>query len=263
MNSAYHSPPGGAITTQYARLTPGLAGCKPGAHCNRCRAKMMCGYVARPGNLHGIRPINPVRQGLYTLPFFSGLPLPTLPNVPQPGNPRGLGAHRMLMGRVRRRRIRGLGQTTAGVPAGTILQYTASLGDINWAFGTVTSIAQLIALMQEALVAGNWNVSILSSQDTSGFLSVGMALTVQAGGGGFAQAADVKSILDGVLDNLNYPPASSSISVVQTAGAAGVLPAAVTTTTPATTSTVTSWLSANWTYLALGAAGVWIVREFV
>jgi len=262
MQSAYHAPPGGAITASYARLSTGLSGvgvCGPGPHCSQCRARKMCG--ARMRGLGGVRPNVAVQRGLYTLPYYSSVPLPTLPQVPQPGNPRGLGAHRMLMGPVRRRHMRGLGQAAAGIPAGTVLQYTFSLGVLNWMSGTVTSISQLVALIQQYLSTGNWNVSVLNSQDTSGFLSVGGVITVQTGGGGFAQAADVKSILDGALTDLNYPPSSSSISVIQTAGAPGVLPSTATTT--ATTSTVGSWLSANWPYLALGAAGVYIVKDFI
>ena len=198
------------------------------------------------------RPNNAVNRGMYRLPFYSAIPLPTLPNVAQ--------AMSGLSGPHRRRRMRGLGD--AGIPPGTVLQYTFSEGLLNWASGTVTSIAALIALVQQALTQGNLNLSVLNSQDTSGFLSVGGTITVQAGGGGFAQAADVKSILDGVLTNLNYPPASSSISVIQTGGAPGVLPATTPTTSP-TTSTVSGWISANWVYLAVGAAGVYIAKDLL
>lgn len=206
------------------------------------------------------RPNNAVNRGMYQLPYYSAIPLPTLPNVAQAHQLAGVPHRRRRMrGSPRTFSMNGLGQTAA-VPPGTVLQYTFSEGLLNWASGTVTSIAALIALVQQALTQGNLNLSVLNSQDTSGLFSVGGVITVQAGGGGFAQAADVKSILDGVLTNLNYPPASSSISVIQTAGAPGVLPNAAPTPT---TSTVTSWLSANWPYLALGAAGVYIAKDFI
>jgi hypothetical protein len=211
----------------------------------------------RPALAGPSRPNNAVNRGMYRLPFYSAIPLPTLPNVPQAMS--GLGA-RPGVGSTwipRRKKMRGLGD--AGIPPGTVLQYTFTEGDLNWMGGTVSSVSALIALVQQGIASQN--LSVLSSQDTSGFLSVSGTITVQAGGGGFAQAADVKSILDGVLTNLNYPPASSSISVIQTGGAPGVIPTPPPPPPPG--QTFSAWMSANWPYLAGGGVALYLLKDLI
>jgi len=214
------------------------------------RTLYMRGYASPV--VSGTRPNTAVERGFYALPYISALPMPQLPQIRQPGRPTLRGPTR--------RGFRGLGQTQNFLAAGTVLTYTAQViptGAFTWTGSGV--IANIQGDLQST-----WNISVVGSNapGISSLVASGpvqITITVQLGTA-YGQAADVKSIIDGEIENNGGATlVSSSISVSGTAspGNVGVTPP------PQPPPDVTDWLSQNWPLLALGAAGLLVAGPIV
>jgi len=229
------------------------------------RALYMRGY-ASPA-VSGTRPNTAVERGFYALPYISALPMPQLPQIRQPGRPTLRGPSR--------RRLRGLGQTS-GVPAGTVLVYSAQVGFV-FETPSITSLVQQIAPLLSAE-----NINIISQTGpgaVSGVLSPSaqaITLTVQVTGG-FSQPSDIQSLIDSAIASVANGPIGSSIQATQApvpVGSPGtpsyvpytpyVPPSNVgVTPPPQPPPDITDWLSQNWPLLALGAAGLLVAGPIV
>jgi hypothetical protein len=230
--------------------------------------------VQSPANLGFFRPNQAFDRGIY------GLSCAGRCRQRSPG----------MSGRDRRRG--GLGDSSAGLPAGSILSYTATWPSsikLYWSPATILSTIQ-------PTLSGQYNININSESDNSGVLSsTGMTIQVQTTTDRNA-ASDVKSILDSLIGNIVGAPGmlgsgyGSSISVVnqsvtapnstlspvaqansaiitayQTAVASGDTTTAASlmaaypsilggaAAAPSITSDPLGWLTANWQLLALGA----------
>jgi hypothetical protein len=257
--SVYQVPPGGVATVNAARLlmSPGLGcgNCRPGPHCARCRQRKMSGYSrANPiYTLRGLgapsRPNNAVNRGMYRLPYYSAIPLPTLPNVAQ--------ALAGFSGRPRRKRkMRGLGD----VPPGSTLTWS---GGVVYTFGALT-LADLVSAIQPILAAEG--ISIAGSNGpnvAASFLSTSPLPTtlVLQNSNDYGAPADIAAqVNNAIYQATGNMPASPSIAVTLSPGPGGA-PANVNPPAPA--QSASDWLSSNWPWLALGAAGVYIAKDFI
>ena len=193
----------------------------------------------------------------------------------------------------RKRRLSGLGQAATDIAAGTTLQYNCQL-TVPWSAFFPSGVASDIG----ANLASQWGINILNEQDSgaiSAFLSSSstLTLTVQTTRD-YGSAADIKSIIDGAIENDGASLISSSISVVATPGVAQAVQSNVpalqsqynaavasgdSTTatalqslltqfgipaaTAATPSSVTGWLGSNWPWLVGGGVAAYLAAQII
>jgi len=192
------------------------------------------------------RPNNAVNRGMYQLPYYSAIPLPTLPNVAQAlsGLPRR-----------RRRKMRGLGD----VPPGSTLVWS---GGVVYTFGAI-NLSSLVAAIAPILLAEGINVAGSNGPNAAASLIDTSPLPttlVLQNSNDYSAASDIAAqVNNAIYQATGIMPSSPTISVTQAPGPGGQ-PANVT---PAAPASVTDWFSQNWPWLALGAAGVYIAKDFI
>jgi hypothetical protein len=181
--------------------------------------------VQSPANLGFFRPNQAFDRGIY------GLSCAGRCRQRSPG----------MSGRDRRRG--GMGDATAGLPAGSILSYTATWPS---SFGSPSSIVSAI----QPTLQGQYNININSEFDTAGiFTSTGFTLQVQTTTDRNA-ATDVKAILDNLVGTAVGAPGmigsgyGSSISLVSSSQAPPATGAATTPAAQANAAIITAYQTA-------------------
>jgi hypothetical protein len=184
--------------------------------------------------------------------------------------------------------------TGAGLPAGTVLAYTASWPDTKFQLKTPNAVQSQI----QSILAQQWGIVIDSqyhSQSDYFNFSGTQTMTLQVHTmSDYGAAQDVQKIIDGAIYNATQAMPQSTIRVVSQAVVSPVSP---TAQLPANTSAAiaaanagyqdaiargdqtsasqfaaqlqtlqnpgspTSWLSSNWPLLALGLGAVVVARE--
>lgn len=189
--------------------------------------------------------------------------------------------------------LRGLGQVAAlgdaGVPAGTVLSYSAQWGSNFSSWNNPNAIQSAV----QTILAQKWGVIVQSQfHNTSDVINLsgksGFVLQV-AVNRDYGAAGDVKSIIDGELYNagvmgltstiaviqqvasptstISLPQAQANLAQAQASGdaAAAAQWAAVVNQLQTGGLTITSdpltWLSQNWMWVAAGVAGIFVARE--
>lgn len=157
--------------------------------------------------------------------------------------------------------LRGLGQSTAGLPAGSRLTYNVSfVAPVQSGPGAQPTmpLASIVQQITTALSAG-YGVNVISQ--TLGAESIfsdnrSLALTVGTLSDRNSQN-DVKSIIDGLLQNLGATNINSSIGVLT-----------VGTTAPGTppppqppSTDFGQWMSDNWPWVVAAGLGLVVVSE--
>jgi hypothetical protein len=197
--------------------------------------------------------------------------------------------------------LRGLGHLSAvgdasgaGLPAGTVLAYTASWPDTKFQLKTPDAVQSQI----QSILAQQWGIVIDSqyhSQSDYFNLSGTQTMTLQVHTvSDYGAAQDVQKIIDGAIYNATQSMPQSTVRVVSQAV---ITPVSPTAQLPANTTaaiaaanagyqdaiargdqvsasqfaaqiqtlqnpaSATSWLSSNWPWLALGLGAVVVARE--
>jgi hypothetical protein len=189
--------------------------------------------------------------------------------------------------------LRGLGQVAAlgdsGVPAGTILSYSAQWGNNFSSWNDPNAIQSVV----QSVLAQKWGVIVQSQfHNTSDVLNLsgksGFVLQV-AVNRDYGAAGDVKSVIDGELYNagvlgltstiavtqqvasptstISLPQAQANLAQAQASGDPAAIAqwAAVVQQLQAGGATPTrdplTWLSSNWGWVAAAVVGVFVARE--
>src|SRR5690348_12382518 len=151
-----------------------------------------------------------------------------------------------------------VGTTTssAGVPVGTVLQYTAS-----FAQGFFQSVAGALQSIQPWLSANYPELTIVGTTGSTSLLTAStMVLLVQVARTGFPSAGDVKSILDAAVQDTTGGLVNSSIAIYSAVTPSVTNPyqspsAQQPIVSPAA-ETLSQWASNNWPLLAGGVLGI-------
>jgi hypothetical protein len=189
-------------------------------------------------------------RGLYPQTHYTGL-------FTARQRPNSMPVHRVR--RVKRGGLSGLGDSTAGVPAGTVLSYTATWGTTFSSWNDPNFLQSQI----QGVLASKWGIVIDNQMHTTS------DLFNLSGGSGFTLAVhtttdygasgDVKSIIDGELYNLGAGGLKSSIQLRQnvplpTSTGDPTLPTAPSFDLP-------TFLSENWPVLAAAGIGFVVLKE--
>jgi hypothetical protein len=164
----------------------------------------------------------------------------------------------------RSRGMRGLGDTTAAVPAGSRLTYTIQFSNSFW-----NSISSTLAAVANNL-SSQWNIQVTGTTDNSKLLSFNgqVVMGIQVGSD-YGAVSDVQSILDGAFYNAaGAAKISSSIALTSLGGGVGApvtvigdpnaIPPAPNPNAPFDLGT---WLTTNWMYVAAGLAAAVVAHE--
>jgi hypothetical protein len=228
-----------------------------GCNCHASGTPLRPGYVPAPKR--DLSPAGPGHyRGLFQRSHYHGLYAP-----PRPQRRSIRCTHPISR---RRRSLSGLGDSTAGFPAGSIFRYSASWP--NTPLPTAVALAatpytptvspQQVYQAIGSVLISRWGISVSGmTPNASGILTSTLGFTIQGTtNSDYGAAADVKSIIDGEIYNATGSMPVSSIAVVQ--ADAGVPIVAPTPTAPFDLPT---FLSDNWPVLAIAGLGVLVAKE--
>lgn len=154
--------------------------------------------------------------------------------------------------------LRGLGQSTAGLPAGSRLTYSASfLVHFTNLTGTRDSLATIVQQLTSAL--GSFGVLVTGQTlgpepITSDQRQIALIVTTQSDRN---SQNDVKSIIDGLLVNMGQENINSSIGVIAVGSAAPGTPPPP----PPPSTDFGQWMSDNWPWVVAAGLGLVVVSE--